>query len=271
VAKNIAYVHDISLTFDGGAEIATRTIVKTGRALGYNIQVIDLDTPPTPGLRDYDLIILSNIWRFWQSHVDIIMDAIRTVPYVKYEHDHDGLYDKALGIYSKADYAEKIYGNSLLNVFQSPDHKRAYEKDFGVDVGGICMPPMIEVDFFKVDGVQRNQNTALIGAPRKWASEVIKDYIQQHPDIKVDVLYQGIPHEQIPALYSQYEYFVHFPRRKYPCDRVIFEAALCGCKVVVNDNSETWGINLSDIDSLRDWLREAPYVFWKEIEKILNG
>ena len=32
-----------------------------------------------------------------------------------------------------------------------------------------------------------------------------------------------------------------FPYRKFPCDRVTFEAALCGCKVVANENVETWG------------------------------
>lgn len=278
MAKNIAYLHDVSLTYDGGAEIATRTVIKTGRALGYNIQVIDDPMTADPEmnaahfqpLHSYDLIILSNIWWFWPEAMNIIMDAIRTVPYVKYEHDHDGLSDKPRGReYPKADYAKKIYGNSALNVFQSPDHQRVYAESFGIN--GICMPPMIDVDFFKTNGVERNQNTALIGSPGKWRSWLIKEYIQQHPDIKVDVLSQGIPHEQIPALYSQYEYFVHFPRWKCPCDRVIFEAALCGCKIVINDNVETLGKDLSSIDSLREWLRKAPYLFWHEIEKIIEG
>ena len=94
---------------------------------------------------------------------------------------------------------------------------------------------------------------------------------QQHPEMKVDLLFQGVSHNQIPALYSQYEYFIHFPIKKFPCDRVTFEAALCGCKVVANENVETQGKDLSNMDSLREWLREAPHLFWKEIEQIIEA
>ena len=184
MSKNIAYIHDISLTYDGGAEIATRTIVKTGRALGYDIQVIDVDNPPTPELCNYDLIILSNIWRFWPAVMGFIMEAIRTVPYVKYEHDYDGLAsyiqtDSTRDGYHRVDYAEKIYRNSVLNVFQSADHKRTYEESFGIS--GICMPPMIEVDFFKANGIERKPNTALVGSPNKCNPRAINDYITATP------------------------------------------------------------------------------------------
>ena len=278
VAKNIAYVHDISLNYDGGAEIATRTIIKVGRELGYNIGLFDNPMTADPeinaahfgSLRDYDLIVLSNIWRFLQEGMDIIMDAIRTIPYVKYQHDYDGLGSFPIKInqYPRADYAEKIYGNAALNVFQSPEHRKFFAEDFGID--GICMPPMIDVNFFKVDGVERRKNTALVGSPGKCYQEDIQNYIQQHPEIQVDYC-QVVPHEQIPAIYSQYEYFVYLPRRKFPCDRVTFEAALCGCKVVANENVETQGKDLSNMDSLREWLREAPYLFWKEIEQIIEA
>ena len=273
MAKNIAYVHDIALYFDGGAEIATRTIIKTGRELGYNIEIIDVDHPPTQKLRDYDLIVVSNVWRFHQFHLDIIMEAIRTVPYIKYEHDYDGLgslvqTDSTRDSFPREFYGEKIYRNAALNIFQSPSHKRAYAESFGID--GICMPPMIDVDFFKVDGVERRSNTALVVVPGKCRAESIQEYIQQHPDIQVDMV-QRVPHEQIPALYAQYEYFLYLPYRKFPCDRVTFEAALCGCKVVANENVESWGLDLTDADSLREWLREAPYLFWKEVEKIAEA
>ena len=273
MGKNIAYVHDIGLYYDGGAEIATRTIIKTGRDLGYNIDIYSVDNHPTQKLRDYDLIVVSNIWRFHRFHLDIIMEAIRTVPYIKYEHDYDGLgnlvqTDSARDGFPREFYGEKIYGGAALNVFQSPDHKRAYADSFGTD--GICMPPMIDVDFFKADGVERRPNTALVVVPGKCRAESIQEYVQQHPDIKVDLL-QRVPHEQIPALYAQYEYFLYLPYRKFPCDRVTFEAALCGCKLVINENVETWGLDLSNSDSLREWLRAAPYVFWKEVEKIIEA
>ena len=61
------------------------------------------------------------------------------------------------------------------------------------------------------------------------------------------------------------------PYRKFPCDRVTFEAALCGCKIIANENVESWGLDLADADYLRGWLREAPYLFWGEVEKIIEA
>ena len=266
--KNIAYLHDTPLTYIGGAEITTKRMIKRGREFGYNIRLFDNTTPVDQlyGLYGYDLIILSNIWRFSDVAMSIIMKAIRNVPYIKYEHDHDGLGEKALGKWPKANYAEKIYGNAVLNVFVSPAHRDDY-RDLG---DGICIPELIDDAMFKpVPGVKRKPKSALIGIPGKWGQGDVADYIKENPGLKVDVLDRRVPHAEMPALYSQYEYFVHFPQRKWPCDRVIFESALCGCKVVANGTVEalSWDRDLTDQDGLRTWLQEVPGQFWGEMRE----
>jgi hypothetical protein len=150
----VAFVHDTPLNFDGGAEISSRLVIEIGRYLGYDNEVFSLNDKLNT-LFDYDFIILSNIWRFDQDAMGIIMQAIRKVPYVKYEHDYRSLEEMAEGKYPRADYAQKIFDNSALNIFMSPDHKREHRRVLGVD--GICIPGPVNVDRFKpVVGVTRN-------------------------------------------------------------------------------------------------------------------
>jgi ADP-heptose:LPS heptosyltransferase len=270
--KNIAYLHDTSLTYVGGAEITTKQMIQVGREAGYNIRLFDRGTPVEDfySLYGYDLVILSNVWRFSDAAMAIIMQVIRTVPYVKYEHDHDGLGEKALGKWPMDDYAKKIYRGSVLNIFVSPAHKA----DYAALGDGICIPELIDVAMFKpVPGVERQAKSVLVAVPGKWDPEVLKAYIKKNPTLKIDVLDRKVPHADMPALYSQYESLAHFPQRKWPCDRVIYEAALCGCKVEAGDIVEalSWAMDLTDTKGLSKWLQEVPRQFWGEIANVLEG
>jgi hypothetical protein len=199
----------------------------------------------------------------------VIMQVIKSVPYVKYEHDHDGLGAAPQG-YSQVDFAKKIYGNSALNIFVSPAHMA----DYAALGDGICIPELIDTEMFQpVKGVKRKPDSVLIAIPGKWDRKVLDDYIKRNPDLTVDVLDRKVPHSDMPALYSQYEAFAHFPARKWPCDRVIFEASLCGCKIVAGDIVEalSWEKNLTDQKSLRAWLKQVPAQFWSEIGSLMGG
>ena len=287
MGRKVAFVHDTPLNFDGGAEISNRLLIQVGHDLGYDNHIFSFNDQLNT-LFGYDLIILSNIWRFDKDAMKIIMQAIRKVPYVKYEHDYRSLEEMAEGKYPRADYAEKIFHNSALNVFMSPDHKREHRRVLGVE--GICIPSPVDVDRFKpIVGVTRKPGTALIGVPRKSFEPVgylpsddggadLIAYIQGNPDIRFDFLndlgcqdaacMSLVPHEKMPEVYSRYEYFVHLPQGRWSCDRMIFEAALCGCKVVANYKvgGLSWEMNLADKETLREWLRKAAYFFWSMIK-----
>jgi hypothetical protein len=78
----------------------------------------------------------------------------------------------------------------------------------------------------------------------------------------------------MPALYSTAEYLVHQPDIVCAGERVIFEAALCGVpKIEMNGNvgHKSWNRDLSDTEGLRDWLRQAPFEFWKAVDAALRG
>jgi hypothetical protein len=222
--------------------------------------------------------------------MDLILESIKKVTYVKYEQDHRSLSERAEDKYPRAAFAEPLFRNSALNIFQSPDHKEDHRRVLGAD--GICIPPLIDDGMFKVvEGIKRKSNTALIGAPHKAFDPIgylpsndggaeLKTYIREHPDIHFDYLNESerqdaefmpsVRHEKMPEIYSRYEYFVHLPQGKWAFDRMIFEAALCGCKVAANDKVEgvSWGKNLADIEALREWMKKAPYYFWSIIKSM---
>ncbi len=267
--RNIAYLHDTPLSFIGGAEITTKGMIRAGREMGYNIRLFDQETPLEQfhSLYGYDLIILSNIWRFPKEAMAIIMQAIRNVPYIKYEHDHDGLGPAPQG-YPLEEFARKIYGGAVRNIFVSPAH----QADYAALGGGICIPELIDTEMFKpVKGVKREPGTALIAIPGKWSKTDLDHYVGNGR--KVTVLQKRVSHLGMPALYSQFETFAHFPARKWPCDRVIFEAALCGCKIDAGEIVEalSWGKDLIDTKGLRDWLKKVPEQFWGEVEKVISA
>jgi hypothetical protein len=78
----------------------------------------------------------------------------------------------------------------------------------------------------------------------------------------------------MPECYSRYEYVLHLPQKAGGGERVIFEAILCGCLVITNDNachkswSEQWDWQNRDV--LEFQLRKAPFEFWKQIEQVIK-
>jgi len=280
----VAFIHDVSLDYPGGAEISSKRVVDVGREMGYDIQVFSMENNKNEfyNLAKFDLIILSNIWGFDFERMDGILDSIKKVPYVKYEHDHRSLDKLAEGKYPIDDVAKPIFQNSILNVYVSPQHKKDHEETFGP--GGYLFLAPVDVDKYRpVPGIERKLNTALVGVPRKHFNVVgyrptndagleLRTFMEEHPHITVDFLYQGVPADSMPELYSRYEYFIHLPQGGWACDRMPLEAALCGCKVITNEKSGvlSWGKDLSDVESLRDWLSNSPGPLWEEIGKLLN-
>lgn len=277
--KNVAFVRDISIDHVGGAEITDINIIRLGNEAGYNVRLFTgNDVESLYSIFDYDLIIVSNVWLLDKAKLDIIMKAIKKVPFIKFEHDHRSLDKVVNGIFQKEEYAEKLFSESIFNVFVSPAHRDDYRK--GLKTDGICVFPPMDIKMYRpIPGITRMVNSGLLGVPRKanlkedvrGHSELL-EFRKANPHIKLEILTKIVPPDQMPEVYSKYEYFVHLPMVKWSCERVIFEAALCGCKVVTNHNAEgvSWGQDLTDPDALRKWIAENQSRFWKEVELKMN-
>jgi hypothetical protein len=275
--RNVAFVRDISIDHIGGAEITDKNIIKVGLARGYNIRLFDNGNSIDGLYRlfDYDLIVLSNCWLFDKERLDVVMKVLRQVPYIKLEHDHRSLEPAPgpKGRFPKKDYADKLFRDSVFNVFVSPAHRQDYAT---MARDGVCVFPPMDLDLYQpVPGIERAANEALLGVPRKANNKEhslrgnsdLLSWRKENPHIKVNYMGEVVPPDKMPEVYSAFEYFVHLPFTKWSCERVIFEAALCGCKVITNSNAEgtSWGLDLNDPITLRSWLADHQGMFWDAI------
>lgn len=273
----VAWVQDNSRPH-GGAETSNRCVVAAGERLGFDIVGITPENFHLRVLEECDVVIVNNFFQFKPEQVRVVLHTIwdNRKPYVKYEHD-----SRELG---RAGFAKRLFNESILNVFLSPHHYNNHRTHLGCD--GVALPLAIDVDMFRpVPNTKRDMRKALIvGGWRKGGKTAgsLGKYIQQRQELNyVSVGFEFprttcIPHvtlKEMPALYSSAGWLIHLPDIVCAGERVFFEAALCGCQVVANNNVGhlSWRWDLSDVEGLRTWLRQAPYDFWKAVHSAVKG
>jgi hypothetical protein len=277
--KKIAWIQDLVMI--GGAEISSAEVIKVGRDCGFDIKVItQKDKPETikNELNSSHLAVVNNIWAFNPDQVTSMLSSLynENIPYVKYEHDH-----RELG---RVDFSRPLFQRSLMNVFLSPMHRENHVKALGCD--GICLPLAIDTKKFTNLKNGRIDGTALVCNVRhfkKWTK--LQQYIDEHQEIRFTVMTNDpvlsvkgdnvskekmVDHSEIPTIYNRFEYLVHLLDGLGAGERVVLEAALCGCKIVANEGvgHTSWGKDLIDGEELRDWLDGAPYEFWNKVDEV---
>ena len=89
------------------------------------------------------------------------------------------------------------------------------------------------------------------------------------PGAKLDFgTYHGtVLYDQVPILMNRAKNFVFLPRWPEPQGRVVIEAALCGCNLIVNENvgACSFPFDISNPQNFDNPTQE----FWDEIEKVL--
>lgn len=258
--------------------MSNRCVVGVGENLGYDIVGVTPQNFHREVLRDCDLAIVNNFFEFNPAQAREVLEVLWGAgkPYVKYEHD-----SREIG---RLGLSKRLFGESILNVFLSPAHLENHRAKIGCE--GIALPLAIQTDLFRpVAGVERVPGRALIvGGWNKGGKTAgsLQRFIREHSDMTfVSVGFgvpgcEALPHfplKEMPAIYSAAEYLVHHPDIICAGERVIFEAALCGAKVEMNGNvgHKSWKRDLSDTEGLREWLRQAPFDFWKAVDVALRG
>jgi len=274
----ITWVQDNGIDWRGGAEFSARQVVAIGEKCGFHVELVTPTEFAANALANADLIVLNNLWHFSGEQMRVLLAVLyeRRVPYVKYEHDHREL--------TRPEFSRRLFEHAALSVFLSPVHRDNHREALGA--AGVCIPLAIDVDAFcPVPGVARVSGTALVCNVRTIKTwDRLKSYIAEHPEIRFTVLastdvirgrnVKTVPPvlpEKMPALYSAHEFLVHLPDAWCAGERVVLEAALCGCRIVANERvgHASWEWDLTDTAALRERLIDAPYEFWRLIDGIL--
>lgn len=81
------------------------------------------------------------------------------------------------------------------------------------------------------------------------------------------------PYEELLALLAASEGFVYLPKGMDTCPRMVIEAKLLGCQLVVNDyvqhHKEEW-FATDDVDSIFDYLHASKTMFWNSTRVMME-
>jgi len=176
----------------------------------------------------------------------------------------------------------QTYTNSLANIYVSPLHHEVSSRVLGVDDSSkaIIVRPIIDTSDFQNLGLERDIENLFVGviSEAKGFYEMRERFGNQeiilvgdvHPGVKLDFgTHMGkLPYEQIPILMNRAKNFVFLPRWPEPQGRVVVEAALSGCKLVVNENvgATSFPFDLANPDNMKD----SEKIFWEELEAIIE-
>lgn len=182
--------------------------------------------------------------------------------------------------FAREPLVRKLFANSMLNVYVSPLHQRIIEAILRNDRGtsALVLKPLIDHTLFYNRGLDRDIEYLFVGLigeakglaamRRRFRGTDIHFVGSIAPGEKLDFgTYHGsVPYSDIPHFMNRAKHFVFLPRWPEPQGRVVTEAALCGCKLITNQNvgATSFPFDISDPANFAG----ATDEFWDAIEKI---
>lgn len=273
----VLWIQDFSRM--GGAELSNTRVIDCGRRCGFDTVGV---TPKTftnySNLSEQaDVLIINNLFEFSPEQFRTIQHDLyeNKRRYVKYDHDFREL--------RRQNISRPLFSRSALNVFLSPKHQQDYTRSLGSQIEGhsVTLPLAIDPDqYFRDETIPREHGSVLVPTLRK-CTDAANKYVAANNDKKYYVVGKGgslkarrVEHlhrlntRKMVEMYNRCGYMLHIPDSRWPGERVYFEAILCGCEPIVNENvghaSWSWG---SDPDRIREELSQAPFAFWRAVER----
>ena len=180
--------------------------------------------------------------------------------------------------FSKNELVRDTYINSIANIYVSPKHRDVTNQILDLDDSSksIVVKPIIDTSNFYNRNLTRDIEYLFVGvvSEAKGYENLKREYFHKnlvivgdiHPGVKLDFGdYRGkLPYSQIPDIMNRAKNFVYLPRWPEPQGRVVVEAALSGCNLIVNDNvgAMSFPFDISDPHNIQC----SAALFWDELE-----
>jgi hypothetical protein len=268
----IAWVQDYSMI--GGAELSNFQVIKIGTNCGFDIVGVTPQNFNERILQECDLIILNNFFEFRTEQYNTILKYLfeNKKPYIKYEHDHREL--------NRINTAKRIFSGARICIFISPLHKENHCRALEISsINTICLPLAINTEKFCRDEKIQKEDTIFIPAFNKCQVNALQ-FINQNRDKKFIIVghsdlvtikhekFISLDYSKMPLFYNRVKTVYHCPLKREGGSRIYFEAALCGCDLVVNENvlHASWGFDIKNSANLKNALDRAIFDFWQVIE-----
>ena len=174
--------------------------------------------------------------------------------------------------------AEEAYGKlrsaflakSNINWWMSVGQKEKYQKHFPFMSGEVLSSVFSEetLDYIQNLKTDQKNNKWIILNSESWIKGV-DDAVKYAKENQLEYeLVWGLDYKQLLAKLASAKGLIFLPRAADTCPRMVIEAKLLGCELVLNDNvqhrSEPW---FETAGKTIRYLRSRVSVFWNEIEK----
>lgn len=173
-----------------------------------------------------------------------------------------------------------LYKNAIMNVFLSPLHMKTILgllQNHGITNTYVIRPVIDTAQFMNKKG-DRDISNLYVGAINK--AKGIENIKAMFPDgdiVLIGALDKGsyrnygewlgyVEHGKIQEYFNRAKNFVHLPEWPEPLGRVVVEAALCGCNLILNERvgAASFGFELADPNNYQDSLD----MFWERISNL---
>lgn len=284
--NNIVFVADLfAEDYEGGAELTTDALIKASNFNVIKIRSRDINVELVQKHQN-DYWVFGN---FAGLNFNLIPLIVSNLNYAVLEYDYKFCNYRSIEKHKVAtgkdcDCANQVLGKYVSSFYYAADHifwMSAGQRDryhtyfpFLIKKNQTVLSSVFDQNFFNVlEIVKQDSNSTREGwivlgsdswikgkdAAIKWCEDNQKKY---------EIVW-NIPYADLLGKLACAEGFVYLPLGGDTCPRMVIEAKLLGCQVVVNNNvqhsNEKWW--QSSPDDVCDYLKGRPRVFWSIIEK----
>lgn len=285
MTNNIIFVADLfAEDYEGGAELTTQALIESSP---FNVIKIRAKEVNVKTLQDHqaDFWVFGN---FASIDFNLIPTIVGNLNYAVLEYDYKFCNYRSIEKHKLAtgrdcDCADQMIGKYVSAFYYGAEHifwmsgqqRDRYHSYFPSLQGKkqTVLSSVFNYSFFNVIDIMKNINDDRRGwivlgsdswikgreAAIKWCKDNEKEF---------EVVW-NVPYDEMLGKLAAAEGFVYLPLGGDTCPRMVIEAKLLGCEVVVNQNvqhsNEKWW--QSSPDDVCDYLKGRPRVFWSIIEK----
>jgi glycosyltransferase involved in cell wall biosynthesis len=184
--------------------------------------------------------------------------------------------------FARRAFVRRLYEASALNVYLSPLHRRVTESLLGSSrlPPSYLLKPMIDTKAFSNEQRERDIDYLFVGVIGEAKGLAAMQERFGHTDIHlIGRCAPGVKpgfgrhlghvsYDEVPRYMNRAKNFVFLPRWPEPQGRVVAEAALCGCRIIGNENvgALSFDMDLADPQSYEGVEDE----FWARLEALVR-
>jgi glycosyltransferase involved in cell wall biosynthesis len=285
MSTQIIFVADLfAEDYEGGAELTSQALLDSAKLKVVKVKSNQVNLEMLQKhFQDY--WVFGN---FSSMDLNLIPTIVANINYSVLEYDYKFCSYRSIEKHKahtglECDCADKMLGKYVSAFYYGADHifwmseaqRDRYHKIFPylekkkqTVLSSVFNEPFFNVVNLLKDDASERQGWLVLGSNSwikgkedaiKWCQDNNKPY-----EVVWDLAY-----DQLLGKLASAEGFIYLPRGGDTCPRMVIEAKLLGCKLVLNDNvqhsNEKWW--QGSPDDVCDYLKGRPRVFWSIIEK----